>query len=236
MKYWYIWLPTLALAIWIGCHLLTTFQEKSRIARLPREVSIQGTYSAKDGIAEAEKTAALWDEDCQLQCVFMAFGGDPHTDDPGMAREGVPIAPSGWNYRFFSATRGWFLDLAVWPDGRCDASSFNGIDYLDTRPLPNDFLDSTDAISIAEKLYGERYREDGQLFRLPTRLTTWPSNVVGPEDPVPHRATWQIHYLTTRHGNRVDLFLTIDAITGEELCAVESVDSKTRVLTNNYHR
>jgi hypothetical protein len=176
----------------------------------------------------------LWDADSQLQSIFMAFGGDARTDDPGMGMDGIPIVPSGWSYRFFSAPRGWFLDVTLWPDGRCDASSFNGIDYPNTRPLPEEFLDSGAILAIAEKLYGKRYREKGKLFRLPTRLTTWPSSVVGPKDPVPHRATWQVHYLTTRRRDRVDLYLTLDALTGEELCAVESVNSQIHVLTNNY--
>jgi hypothetical protein len=153
-----------------------------------------------------------------------------------MAMDGIPIAPSGWNYRFFSSARGWFLDLRLWPDGRCEASSFNGIDYLNTKPLPQEFLDSTTALSIAEELYGKRYREKGKLFRLPTRLTTWGSSVVGPKDPIAHRAIWQIEYLTTRQGDRVDLVLILDAVTGKELSAVEFVNAKMNVLTNNYRQ
>ena len=206
------------------------------MSRLPKKVELLGPYSARGGIGEAKRIASFWDAESQLQAIFLAFGGDPHTDDPGMGIDGIPIVPSGWTYRFFSAGRGWFLDLTLWPDGRCDALSFSGIDYLDTRPLPEEFLDSSAALSIAEKCYGKHYREEGKLFRLPTRLTTWPSSVVGPKDPVLHRATWQVEYLTTRDRYRVDLHLTFDAVTGEELCAVESVNSQINVLTNNYHQ
>lgn len=224
----------LFLVLWFGYFLFRTVQDHSRVSRLPKQIDILGQYSAKDGIPEAKRIAALWDPDCQLQCIFVAFGGDPQTDDPGLGPEGIPIAPSGWNYRFFSASRVWFLDLILWPDGRCEASSFSGLDYLDTKPLPAEFLDSTEALAIAEKLYGKQYRNDGDLFRTPTRLTTWRLPYPGPRDPVPHRATWQIHYLTTRGQDRVDLHLTLDAVTGEELCAVEIVNTKVNVLTDNY--
>jgi hypothetical protein len=154
-----------------------------------------------------------------------------------MAMDGTPIAPSGWMYRFFSSARGWFLDLTLWRDGRCEASSFNGINYLDTKPLPQEFLDSTTALSIAEKLYGKRYREKGKLIRLRARVSTWPSSVVGPRDLVAHRPIWQIEYWTTREKDRVNLVLILDAVTGKELSAVEFVNSEeVRVLTNNYQQ
>lgn len=235
MRYNLIAISALLVVVWIGFHLLESSRERSRVESLPKQIAVPGPYSAKGGLAEAQRIALVWDANCKLQSIFMAFGGDVNTDDPGMAMNGIPIAPSGWNYRYFSSARGWFLDLTLWPDGRCNASSFAGIDYLDTKPLPQEFLDSTTALAIAEELYGKDYREKGKLFRLPTRLTTWPSTV-GPRDPVAHRATWQIHYLTTRDRGRVDLFLTLDAVTGEELCAVECVDSKVEVLTNNFHK
>ena len=236
MSYRIVGILALFLVFWIGYHLVVNAWERSRVERLPRKVTVLGPYSAKGGLAEAKRIAMLWHADSQLQAIFTAFGGDIDADDPGMGMDGIPIVPSGWNYRFFSAARGWFLDLTLWPDGRCEASSFNGINYLNTRPLPHEFLDSTAALSIVEELYGKCYREQGRLIRLPTRLTTWRSLVVGPRDPVPHRATWQIHYLTTRQRDRVDLYLTLDAVTGEELCAVESVNSQIEVLTNKYHR
>jgi hypothetical protein len=236
MSYRTIGILALLLVLWIGYHLLDSARERSRVERLPRKVALLGPYSARAGITEARRIASLWDADCQLQSIALAFGGDVLTDDPGMGPDGIPIAPSGWNYRFYSAARGWFLDLTLWPDGRCEASSFDGINYRDTKPLPEEFLDSSDVLSIAEKLYGKRYRKKGKLFRLPTHLTTWPSSVVGPKDPVPHRPTWHVHYLTTREQDRVDLYLTFDALTGEELCAVEAVNSQVQVLTNNYHQ
>jgi hypothetical protein len=190
MRYKFVAISALLIVLWIGYHLFESVRERSRVESLPRKVALLGPYSAQGGIAEAERIASVWDPGCQLQCISMAFGGDFHTDDPGMAMDGIPIAPSGWNYRFFSSARGWFLDLRLWPDGRCEASSFNGIDYLNTKPLPQEFLDSTTALSIAEELYGKRYREKGKLFRLPTRLTTWGSSVVGPKDPIAHRAIW----------------------------------------------
>jgi hypothetical protein len=235
MSYRIFGILALLLVLWIGYHVLDSARERSRVGRLPRKVALLGPYSAKGGLTEAKRIASLWEADSRIQAISMAFGGDVHTDDPGMGMDGSPIVPSGWTYRFFSAARGWFLDLTLWPDGRCEASSFNGINYLNTRPLPEEFLDSSAALSIAEKLYGKHYREKGKLFRLATRLTTWPSSVVGPKDPVPHRATWQVHYLTTRQRDRVDLYLTLDALTGGELCAVESVNAQIRVLTNNYH-
>jgi hypothetical protein len=76
--------------------------------------------------------------------------------------------------------------------------SFNGIDYVDTRPLPEEFIDSTAAVSIAGQLHGAEYRKRGKPFRLPLRLTTWRSVMPGPPDPIPHRATWQIEYLATQ--------------------------------------
>ncbi|QDU36127.1 hypothetical protein Mal4_04100 [Maioricimonas rarisocia] len=225
------------LAAWIGWFVLQTILDQSRVASLPRTVEISGPYSAKEGIVEASRIAALWDPDCQLQCISMTFGGDTNTSDPGMGKDGLPIPPSGWMYRFYSPKRGWFLDLVLWPDGRCEPSSFNGINYPDTQPLPQVFIDSTQAIAIAEELYGQAYREQGEVFRVPTRLTTWPSSVPGPEDPLRGRATWQIHYLSTREQDRVDLFLTLDAVTGEELCAVENVNTHITVLSDNFgHR
>lgn len=236
MSHRIIGILALLLVLWIGYQLLDGARERSRVERLPRKVALLGPYSAKGGLTEAKRIASLWHADSKLQSIFMAFGGDVQTDDPGMEMDGIPIAPNGWTYRFLSAARGWFLDLTLWPDGRCDVSSFNGINYLDSRPLPEDFLDSSDVLSIAEGLYGKHYREQGKLFQLPTRLTTWPSTVVGPKDPVSHRATWQVHYLTTRQRDRVDLYLTLDALTGEELCTVESVNSQIHVLTNRYHQ
>jgi len=224
----------LLLILWIGFHLLENARQRARLQRLPETVALRGPYSAKGGLAEAERIGLLWEADCKLQAIFMASGDGGSTDGPGMGLDGVPVVPNGWCYRFFSKGRGWFLDLTLWPDGRCEASSFYGIDYLDTKPLPHDFLDSGEALAIAEQRYGKPYGEQGKLFRLPMRLTTWPSSVVGPEDPVPHRPTWQIHYLTTRNRDRVDLYLTLDAITGEELCAVESVNTQTQVLTNKF--
>lgn len=235
MKYRYVGILVLVVLIWIGYHRRVSIQEKAAVDRLPRNVLISGPHSAKQGLTEAVRIAALWDADCRLQSISMAFGGDVDTDDPGMGMDGIPIPPSGWNYRFFSAAKGWFLDLTIWPSGQCDASSFNGINYLDTKPLPQEYLDSTDALSIAEELYGKQCREQGRLFRLPSQLTTWPSSVVGPRDPVSDRATWQIHYLTTRGNDRVDLYLTLDAVTGDELCAVKSVNSEVEVVTNKYH-
>jgi hypothetical protein len=128
MRYKFIAIPVLLVVIWIGYHLLVHVSERSRMESLPGKVALFGAYSAKGGIAEAKRIASVWDPDCQLQSIFMAFGGDSQTDDPGMGMHGVPIAPSGWMYRFFSSARGWFLDLTLWPDGRCEASSFNGID------------------------------------------------------------------------------------------------------------
>jgi hypothetical protein len=235
MKYKII-VPVLMLVLWIGYHAIQSVLERSRVARLPKKVELLGPYSARGGVAEAKRIAFLWDADSQLQAIFLAFGSDPHTDDAGLGKDGIPIAPNGWVYRFFSAGRGWFLDLTLWPDGQCEASSFNGINYLDTRPLPEEFLDSSAVLSIAEKLHGKQYREKGKLFRLPIRLTTWPASVVGPKDPVLHRATWQVEYLTTRERNRVDLHLTLDALTGEELCAVEFVGSQIHVLKNKYRQ
>jgi hypothetical protein len=236
MRYRFILIPALLFILWIGYHRLVSARERSRLESLPKKVAVLGPYSAKGGLAEAKRIASLWDADCQLQAIFMAFGGDVHSDDPGMTNDGIPIAPSGWDYRFFSSNRGWFLDLKIWPDGRCDASSFHGTNYLDTKPLPPAFLDSTAALSIAETLYGQQYREKGKLFRLPARLTTWRSSVAGPKDPVAHRAIWQIEYLTTRDRDRVDLCLVLDAVTGEVLCAVEYVNSSINVLIDNYQQ
>src|SRR5262245_13360866 len=139
MSYRIIGISALLLVLWIGYQVLVSARERSKVERLPRKVALRGPYSAKGGLTEARRIASLWAADSQLQSIYMAFGGDVHTDDPGMGMDGIPIAPSGWSYRFFSAARGWFLDLTLWPDGRCDASSFNGIDYLDTRPLPGGY-------------------------------------------------------------------------------------------------
>jgi len=156
MKYRYVGIPVLAVLIWIGYHLLESIQEKARVESLPRNASILGPHTAKGGLTEAGRIAALWDADCKLQCIFMAFRGDVDTDDPGMGMDGIPVSPSGWNYRFFSAARGWYLDLTVWPpNGQCDASSFNGINYLDTRPLPQDVSRLHHAI-VTQK--GEEFR------------------------------------------------------------------------------
>lgn len=231
----YFAIGILILALWIGIQILQAARHRSRVESLPKKVAILGPYTARDGIAEAKRIASEWDADCQLQCIFLTFGGDVATSDPGISADGIPITPSGWNYRFYSASKGWFLDLRLWPDGRCDASSFNGINYRGTKPLPAEFLDSNAVFTMAEDLYGRDYRAKGKLFRIDTRLTTWPSPVIGPRDPVRHRAIWSIGYLTTRDRERVDLYLTLDAVTGKELSAVEFGDEKTTVLTNNYH-
>jgi len=209
-------------------------REQVFVESLSQQTDVTGAIAAREGVEEVTRIAKLWDQECFLQCVRIAFAGDLE-NNPAIAYEGRPIPPSGWMYRFFSPRRKKFLMLTLSPDGHCQAETASAINYLDSQPLPDNFLDSTEAFQIAEESFGREFRQDVDVFRMYAQVTTWPSNVGGPEDPVPHRANWQIQYLAQR-GNRtrVDLYLMIDAVTGKLLTAQKAVNSEMQVIHSNF--
>lgn len=206
----------LTLAAVFIASMIGEYREVAKAAALSGPTGLRGVFTPREGLSEATRIARLWDEQCFLQCVRLAFVGDLDTDI-GMTPEGRPTAPNGWMYRFLSVERGRFLELTLTPDGQCRAESSSTRNYLDSKPLPSDFLDSTAAFEIAENHYGREFRQSAKLFRFYAQATTWPSNVGGPEDPLPHRPNWQIGYLAISDGERVDLYLKIDATDGRVL-------------------
>lgn len=214
----------------VGIFYMQAVRERALVASLPRTTSLEGAFSAREGIAEATRIAMLWDSDCRLQCIRIGFRGNPHSEDPAITFDGLPIPPSGWMYRFFSRERGRFLLLTLTPDGRCEAELHGALNYMDSQPLPADFLDSREAFRIADDSFGREFRDNGPVFRMYAQLTTWPSNAGGSVDPVPHRPNWQIHYLHPHSEElRVDLFLMLDGVTGEVLTAMEADSSGERI-------
>ena len=210
-------------------------QDRAIVASLPKTTSLSGPFTAREGLAEARRIAALWDPTAFLQCVRIGYRGDPHSDDPAITFEGVPIPPSGWMYRFFSRGRGRFLVLTLTPDGRCEAQSDSAVNSLDSQPLAGDFLDSPRAFQIAEESFGRKFRSDGPVVRMYAQVTTWPSNVGGPPDPTPHRSTWQVHYLAPRRREtRTDLYLMLDAVDGRVLTVLEAEGDRIRTIHNGF--
>lgn len=207
-------------------------REEALVASLPRTTSLNGPFSAREGVEEATRIARLWDQGCRLQCIRIGFRGDPHADDPAITFDGMPIPPSGWMYRFFSRERGSFLLLTLTPDGRCEAELHGALNYMDSQPLPADFLDSREAFRIADDEYGREFRDDGPVFRMYAQLTTWPAPFPSPADPVAHRPTWQIRYIHPQSKDaRFDLFLILDAVTGEVLAVTEAdTAGQTRIV------
>lgn len=226
---------TFAVVLVVGLLLVRDGQDREVVAGLPATTSLSGPFTAREGLSEARRIAALWDPAAFLQCVRIGYRGDPHSDDPAITFSGVPIPPSGWMYRFFSQGRGRFLVLTLTPDGRCEAQAESAVNYLDSRPLADDFLDSSRAFEIAEESFGRAFRKEGPVVRMYAQGTTWPSNVGGPPDPMPHRSTWQIHYVAPRQREtRVDLYLMIDAVDGRVLTVLEAEGDQVRTIHNGF--
>jgi hypothetical protein len=225
------WRTALYVALTLAAVFIATligeYREVAKAAALSGPTGLKNVFTPREGLTGATRIARLWDEQCYLQCVRFAFVGDLDTDI-GMTPDGRPTAPNGWMYRFLAAERGRFLDLTLTPDGQCRAESTSARDYLDSKPLPANFLDSTTAFEIAENSHGREFRQTAKLFRFYAQVTTWPSNVGGPEDPVPHRPIWQIGYLATRDKERVDLYMMIDATDGRLLTVQRFVGQHAR--------
>jgi len=219
----------------IALLLVRDWRDRAVFDDLPKTTSLSGAFTAREGVAEARRIAALWDPAAFLQCVRIAYRGDPHSDDPAITFEGAPIPPSGWMYRFFSRPRGRFLVLTLTPDGLCDAESESAVNYLNSQPLADSFLDSSRAFEIAEESFGRAFRKEGLVVRMYAQATTWPSNVGGPPDPTPHRSTWQIHYIAPRRlERRVDLYLMLDAVDGSVLTVQEDEAGQVRTIHNGF--
>lgn len=212
-------------------------RDQEFVTSLSQQTNVTGAFTPREGVEEATRIAKLWDRDCFLQCVRIAFPVDGDQDNRAITFEGRPIPPCGWTFRFFSPRRRQFLRLVMRPDGSCEAEVVSSLNYLKPTALPDDFLDSPEVFQIAEESFGRDFRQDKDVFRMYAQLTTWPSNVGGPEDPVLHRSNWQIHYLATQDSKtRTDLFLMLDAVTGELLTAQRSVDTEMELIYNAFEK
>lgn len=240
MRFWIV--VGLAIASLLIVSFVRERREQAFVASLPQSTKITGAFTPREGVAEAKRIAKLWDDECFLHGILIAYAGDD--DNRGVSFEGRPIPPCGWYFRFVSIPRRRILMLRLTPDGHCVAESADGINFLDSQPLPDNFIDSTEAFQIAEERFGRDFRQDKDVFRIYAQVTTLPSLVGGPEDPVPNRPTWQIHYLTTHLNSsgkmRTDLCLMIDAVTGEVLTAQKqsnlhgSIDVEVEVIHNAF--
>jgi hypothetical protein len=139
---------------------VTIVRNRALVASLPRTTQLRGPFTAwpihcaagalrgrgtaRQGIAEATRIAKLWDKNCFLLSIHIAFRGDPDQKNPASAFDGFPIPLNGWMYRFFSLERRQFLHLTFTADGRCDVATRSAIDYLDSQPLATEFVDGAE--------------------------------------------------------------------------------------------
>jgi hypothetical protein len=200
---------------------LKAARDRALLASLPRTTQLRGPFTARQGIAEATRIAKLWDQDCFLEGIQDAFLGDLPRKSPGLTFDGVSIPPSGWLYRFLSPGRVEFLDLILAADGRCEIEARSAINYPDAQPLPTEFLDSTEALRIAEESFGRDFRQNGRVFGVDAAIVT----------SAPHRTTWHIEYLGPEsRPRRVDLHLLLDAISGKVLTVQEEDGASVRTI------
>ena len=207
---------------------------------LPTTTAIRGPFTVREGLPAAEEVAKRWAADPFLELVrHTTRGGD---ESPPLGSDGKAVPPDGWSYRFLAPGRPGTLRVDVYADGSCRTEVDQRQVRPGERPLPPDILDSPAALRIAESQFS-RWNEarKGEVQNLWAQVTTTPTRWAGvPNGPDPRRPTWQFSYLVyfrkagQTRPDRSDLYLNLDAVTGEVLTVVEASDGNTSVLENHY--
>ena len=203
---------------------------------LPDATAIREAFTARGGEKEATDIARLWAADAFLDCIRIAYSEGTNDAGPALMLDGRAVPPNGWVYRFVSPSRGKELWVTLRPDGKCQTEVQRRPVFSDSRPLPSEILDSPAALEIAESRFARSCRgESRQITQMYAQVTTSPALFGEPRDPSPNRPTWQVTYIVRNDQEpRADLYLNLDAVTGDVLTAMEFSGGGRRVLFNKH--
>jgi hypothetical protein len=150
-------------------------------------------YSARTGLDAARDAALTWAADARL--VYLE-------NDEDVALNG---SATRWGYLFHSADKGRARGYSV-RDGKILEAADLGFDF-EAPPLPENWVDSSDALIAAEKKAGRKYREEsgGHLANMLLIRGAF-------YDKKPDTTTWALVY---KAENQPTLFVVVDATEGK---------------------
>ena len=150
-------------------------------------------YSARTGLDAARDAALTWAADARL--VYLE-------NDEDVALNGNATR---WSYLFHSAGKDKARGYSV-RDGKILEATDLGFDF-DAPPLPENWVDSSEALSAAEKKAGRKYREEsgGSLSNMLLIRGAF-------YDKKPDTTTWALVY---KAENQPTLFVVVDATEGK---------------------
>ena len=150
-------------------------------------------YSARAGLDAARDAALSWAPDARL--VYLE-------NDENVALNGNATR---WSYLFHSDGKGRARGYSV-RDGKILEAADLGFDF-EAPPLPEHWVDSSEALSAAEKKAGRKYREEsgGRLSNMLLIRGAF-------YDKKPDTTTWALVYTAENHPT---LFVVVDAAEGK---------------------
>jgi len=150
-------------------------------------------YSARGGIHLVEKAAKSWESDAYLIYVE----NDEDVDSLGTAVR--------WGYLYFSPSRDKVRAYSV-RDGEIVVARGLGFQF-EAPPIPTEWIDSNEALAVAERKAGAKYREqqDGALKNIVLMRGAF-------HEKDPDVTTWTIIYTSS---SAPSLFVMVDAQTGK---------------------
>ena len=150
-------------------------------------------YTARSGLEVARDAALTWAADARL--VYLE-------NDEDVALSG---SAERWSYLFHSADKRKARGYSV-RDGKILEASDLAFDF-EAPPLPEQWIDSAAALSVAEKKAGRKYREEsgGHLTNMLLIRGAFYDNK-------PDTTTWALVY---KAENQPTLFIVVDAAEGK---------------------
>lgn len=178
--------------------------------RLEETVTVSGAFTAAEGHKAVEHIAIKWAPDAYLDIVNVAGNlSKRDTDGPLIGMDGRSAPHGGWGYRFISANLRRGLYLRVDAEGRVKAATFTldtfGLPFepQDYPALPDGWMDSSEAVRIAEENGGREFRQGKKMYDLIFNLGH------------NRKRLWQLTYITCDQTNgRRDFIIDVDPSSG----------------------
>jgi hypothetical protein len=186
------------------------------ISEIPPRIEQLGKMTAREAFARAKPTALRRFSDAEL----VRLRHTPRSlavrdiEGPELTFDGRLTRNAAWTFHFYSADAEVSFEVTVPCVGRITmldhGNQVHGPAYIQN-PIGEDWIDSDQALALAEQRGGRQRRASGQTFGIGTKLER-----VRSPDPY-----WGIMYLVVDTRGRNDLILHMDAATGEEITSIQ---------------